>query len=163
MNIPYSDILTGLFLSAIFTGIIGLERQKRSKSAGITTHMILGISTFAIGVLQRELVLESVAFLQANPEFIGTYNVEGQRLSAQVLTGIGFLGAGTIFKQPDHITGLTTAVTLWSAGVIGLIMGMGHVELASGLAIAVIVVIFVFKELLHMNSSGVKRVDTPSN
>jgi hypothetical protein len=42
-------------------------------------------------------------------------------------------------------------------------MGMGHVELASGLAIAVIVVIFVFKELLHMNSSGVKRVDTPSN
>jgi putative Mg2+ transporter-C (MgtC) family protein len=160
MNIPYSEILTGLFLSAIFTGIIGLERQKRSKSAGITTHMILGISTFAIGILQRELVLESINFLEANPQLIGTYNIEGQRLSAQVLTGIGFLGAGTIFKQPDHITGLTTAVTLWSAGVIGLVMGMGQMVFASGLAIAVIVIIFVFKELLHINSSGVKRIYT---
>jgi putative Mg2+ transporter-C (MgtC) family protein len=160
MFIPYSEILTGLFLSAILTGIIGLERQKRSKSAGITTHMILGISTFAIGVLQRNLVLESIAFLQANPEFIGTYNIEGQRLGAQVLTGIGFLGAGTIFKQPDHITGLTTAVTLWSVGVIGLVMGMGNMILATGLAISVIIIIFVFKELLHMNSSVVKRIDT---
>jgi putative Mg2+ transporter-C (MgtC) family protein len=110
--------------------------------------------------LQRNLVLESIAFLQANPEFIGTYNIEGQRLGAQVLTGIGFLGAGTIFKQPDHITGLTTAVTLWSVGVIGLVMGMGNMILATGLAISVIVIIFVFKELLHMNSSGVKRIDT---
>ena len=157
MHIAYSEILIGLFLSAIFTGLIGLERQKRSKSAGITTHMILGISTFAIGILQRELVLESIAFLQANPELIGTYNIEGQRLSAQVLTGIGFLGAGTIFKQPDHITGLTTAVTLWSAGVIGLVMGMGQMVLASGLAIAVIVIIFIFKELLHMTSAGARK------
>jgi putative Mg2+ transporter-C (MgtC) family protein len=157
MHIPYSEILTGLFLSAILTGIIGLERQKRSKSAGITTHMILGISTFAIGVMQREIALQTLDFLRANPEFIGTYNIEGQRLSAQVLTGIGFLGAGTIFKQPDHITGLTTAVTLWSAGVIGLIMGMGHIVLATGLAITIIIIIFVFKELLHMTSAGVKK------
>ena len=157
MHIAYSEILIGLFLSAIFTGLIGLERQKRSKSAGITTHMILGISTFAIGILQRELVLESIAFLQANPELIGTYNIEGQRLSAQVLTGIGFLGAGTIFKQPDHITGLTTAVTLWSAGVIGLVMGMGQMVLASGLAMTVIVIIFIFKELLHMTSAGARK------
>jgi len=156
MHIAYSEILTGLFLSAILTGIIGLERQKRSKSAGITTHMILGISTFAIGVMQREIALQAVDFLRANPEFIGTYNIEGQRLSAQVLTGIGFLGAGTIFKQPDHITGLTTAVTLWSAGVIGLIMGMGHIVLATGLALTIIIIIFVFKELLHMSSAGTK-------
>jgi putative Mg2+ transporter-C (MgtC) family protein len=157
MHIPYSEILTGLFLSAILTGIIGLERQKRSKSAGITTHMILGISTFAIGVMQREIALQTLDFLRANPQFIGTYNIEGQRLSAQVLTGIGFLGAGTIFKQPDHITGLTTAVTLWSAGVIGLIMGMGHIVLATGLAITIIIIIFVFKELLHMTSAGAKK------
>jgi putative Mg2+ transporter-C (MgtC) family protein len=157
MHIAYSEILTGLFLSAILTGIIGLERQKRSKSAGITTHMILGISTFAIGVMQREIALQTLDFLRANPEFIGTYNIEGQRLSAQVLTGIGFLGAGTIFKQPDHITGLTTAVTLWSAGVIGLIMGMGHIVLATGLAIVIIIIIFVFKELLHMTSAGAKK------
>ena len=156
MHIAYSEILTGLFLSAILTGIIGLERQKRSKSAGITTHMILGISTFAIGVMQREIALQTLDFLRANPEFIGTYNIEGQRLSAQVLTGIGFLGAGTIFKQPDHITGLTTAVTLWSAGVIGLIMGMGHIVLATGLAIVIIIIIFVFKELLHMTNVGTK-------
>lgn len=157
MNIPYSEILTGLFLSAILTGIIGLERQKRSKSAGITTHMILGISTFAIGLMQREIALQTLEFLRANPEFIGTYNIEGQRLSAQVLTGIGFLGAGTIFKQPDHITGLTTAVTLWSAGVIGLIMGMGHIVLGTGLAIAIIIIIFFFKELLHMTGAGAKK------
>lgn len=157
MHIPYSEILTGLFLSAILTGIIGLERQKRSKSAGITTHMILGISTFAIGVMQREIALQTLDFLRANPEFIGTYNIEGQRLSAQVLTGIGFLGAGTIFKQPDHITGLTTAVTLWSAGVIGLIMGMGHTVLSAGLAITIIIIIFLFKELLHMTSAGAKK------
>ena len=157
MHIPYSEILTGLFLSAILTGIIGLERQKRSKSAGITTHMILGISTFAIGLMQREIALQTLDFLRANPEFIGTYNIEGQRLSAQVLTGIGFLGAGTIFKQPDHITGLTTAVTLWSAGVIGLIMGMGYIVLATGLATTIIIIIFIFKELLHMTSAGAKK------
>jgi putative Mg2+ transporter-C (MgtC) family protein len=74
-----------------------------------------------------------------------------------VLTGIGFLGAGTIFKQPDHITGLTTAVTLWSAGVIGLIMGMGYIVLATGLATTIIIIIFVFKELLHMTSAGAKK------
>ncbi len=157
MHIPYSEILIGLFLSAILTGIIGLERQKRSKSAGITTHMILGISTFAIGLMQREIALQTLDFLRANPEFIGTYNIEGQRLSAQVLTGIGFLGAGTIFKQPDHITGLTTAVTLWSAGVIGLIMGMGYIVLATGLATTIIIIIFIFKELLHMTSAGAKK------
>ena len=154
MLIPLNEVVLGFVVTAVLTGVIGLERQRRNKSAGITTHMILGVSTFAVGVLQRELSLTSIAFLLENPEFIGTYNIEGQRLAAQVLTGIGFLGAGTIFKQPDHITGLTTAVTLWSAGVIGLIIGLGYNILGLLLSLVVIFLVFFFKQVLHMTQNN---------
>ena len=67
MLIPLNEVLLGFVVTAVLTGVIGLERQRRNKSAGITTHMILGVSTFAVGVLQRELSLTSIAFLLENP------------------------------------------------------------------------------------------------
>lgn len=118
-----------ILLSVAIGFIIGLEREKTGKSVGIRT-----VSLITLG---------STLFCMMSPFEFG----DNSRIVAQVVSGIGFLGAGIIFKTEDGIKGLTTAATIWASAAIGCLIGMEmFVEAVSG-AVAIIIINIVFKYL----------------
>lgn len=147
MILSYYEILIRIGFTLLFVIVLGGERERRHKAAGITTHSLVGLSTCALGILQVELFEQAIVLAQANPSL--TVNIEGQRLIAQVITGIGFLGGGAILKTQNRIQGLTTAATLWGAGVLGIIFGLGFNELGVIMGITMIIVIYINKSVLY--------------
>lgn len=104
-------------------GFIGFERSKRYKEAGIRTHIIVCCAAALLMIVSkygfRDLADASGGFL------LGTHGADPARIAAQVISGIGFLGAGVIFKHGGTIKGLTTAAGLWTTAGIGLALGAG--------------------------------------
>lgn len=101
-----------LVLISILGGIIGWERESWSKPAGLKTHVLLGISAVLVAFMGREVAK-------------GDGHVDQTRIAAQLLSGIGFLGAGTIFRNGYFVKGLTTATSLLAITCIGMCVGFG--------------------------------------
>jgi putative Mg2+ transporter-C (MgtC) family protein len=113
--ITYPVAAFRLFLSFIAGGLVGFERARRRQSAGLRTHILICLgSTF--------LMLLSI---WVPAEFLGMKNGDPGRIAAQVVSGIGFLGAGSIIRLGNTIKGLTTAASLWFIAAIGLGLGAG--------------------------------------
>ncbi|MBR1396582.1 MAG: MgtC/SapB family protein [Selenomonadaceae bacterium] len=110
------ELLLRLALSCVLGGVIGYERQSRRKSAGLRTNVLVCLGSCLIMVLSEALYL--------NVE--GRTNADPARLAAQVVSGIGFLGAGAIMKEGLTVTGLTTAACLWVVAGVGLAVGAGY-------------------------------------
>ena len=114
--IPEWELCLRLLLSCILGGVIGYERQSRRKSAGLRTNMLVCLGSCLIMVLSQEMY----------QEVEGKTNADPARLAAQVVSGIGFLGAGAIMKEGLTVTGLTTAACLWVVSGVGLAIGAGY-------------------------------------
>lgn len=142
------DYFIRLLIVIVITGIIGFEREYKHKAAGFSTHVLVAIGACGIALLQQIQLHEALAYAADNG--IVSPNFENQRLIAQVVTGIGFLGAGTILKTSNHISGLTTAASIWVCGMIGLIIGVGQIELGLVVGLQAIIVLYVFKTIQRM-------------
>lgn len=107
------ELLIRLVLSLVFGGIVGFEREMTRKPAGLRTHMLvcLGACLFTV----------SSFFISPSPS-----GVDLARIAAGVVTGIGFIGAGSIIAKKGDVKGLTTAASLWLVAAIGLTLGMGN-------------------------------------
>lgn len=132
-------------MAALCGGIIGLERELKQKPAGLRTNIMICVGAamyMAIGML---VVRE------------GATGVDPTRIAAQVVSGIGFLGAGCIIQQGAHITGLTSAATIWVVAAIGLIAGAGFPLLALIAALLVLLTLVVLapieERLFHPSHS----------
>lgn len=110
------EILTRLTISCLLGGIIGYERQSRRKSAGLRTNLLVCLGSCLIMII-------SITIYQSVE---GKTNADPARLAAQVVSGIGFLGAGAIMKEGLTVTGLTTAACLWVVAGVGLAVGGGY-------------------------------------
>jgi len=132
-----STIVIRLLLITVLAGTIGSEREFRSRPAGVRTHILVGIGAAIIALIQQGIAQEALGFALANPGAAGVVRSDPARLIAQVVSGIGFLGAGTIIVQRRSIKGLTTAASLWATAGLGLATGMGYYAIAclGGLAI----------------------------
>lgn len=106
-----------LLLAAFLGACIGYERERRNQPAGLRTHTILSIGSALAMCISIDLAME---FRSLAP------NGDPARLAAQVVSGIGFLGAGAIIKFGANIKGLTTATSLWTVAIVGLAVGAGH-------------------------------------
>ncbi len=152
-------ILLRMGLTTIFVGLIGLERQMKHKIAGVTTHLMVAFGACGIAILQELLYHEALdlAIQMADQGIV--VNLERQRVIAQVVVGVGFLGAGTILKTSNGIYGLTTAATLWLGSMIGLAFGMG----AYTLGVVMSLFSFVFLTLIRriLEKTAVKHVKSP--
>ncbi len=109
------DYLCPLVFSLILCGCIGLERESHGRAAGLRTHILVGISSTLI-------VLSSIYMAQSRTYGIA---IDPGRVAAGVVTGIGFIGAGTIIRFRASIKGLTTAASIWAAAAVGLAIGSG--------------------------------------
>jgi putative Mg2+ transporter-C (MgtC) family protein len=131
-------ILLPLILTFLFASFVGLERQNVGKAAGLSSHILVAMGAAAIAIMQR-LMFEHQLFLQGTGVSI---DPEGQRVIAQVVTGIGFVGAGVIIKdQANVVKGITTAATIWVTAMIGLILGSGYIIVGSVLGIFIVIFI----------------------
>ena len=122
-------ILQSIGLTIVFVGLIGYERQRKHKIAGLTTHILVALGACGVTLVQELMVQDSLQFILDNPQFSANIMIERQRIIAQVVTGVGFLGAGAILKTNGYITGLTTASSLWISAIIGIIFGAGYIVL----------------------------------
>lgn len=113
-------MITRLMLASVLGGLIGLEREMHGRPAGFRTHLLVALGSCLFS-------FTSVEFYRQYGNFSGTVpvGVDAARIAAQVVSGIGFLGAGAIIKEKASIRGLTTAACLWVAAAIGLACGTG--------------------------------------
>lgn len=123
----YSEVSIRLIIATLAGGLIGLEREVVHKPAGVRTHMLvsLGSALFVLVTLQE--IPNEVA-----------------RIIAGIATGIGFLGAGTIFKSNNDVQGLTTAASIWTVAAVGLSVGLGYYLMT-------ITSVFLILIILHLN------------
>ena len=129
----------GYFLRIVIAGIsgaiIGYERKNRMKEAGIRTHLIVAIGSALMMVVSKYGFFDTVTYLG---------KADGSRIASQIVTGVGFLGAGTIFVRQNVISGLTTAAGLWATAGIGMAIGAGMYGVGIATAILIILVQFLF-------------------
>lgn len=128
-----------LLVAMALGGVVGMERQTRGRAAGLRTNILVCLGSATVIVVFQKLSLE----FSANAA--DAIRMDPARAAAGVITGIGFLGAGTIMKSKDFIRGLTTAATIWVVSAIGVAVGLGEYTIASALTILVLLTLF----LLH--------------
>jgi len=144
-------ILKSLGLTILFVGLIGFERQRRNKIAGLTTHLLVALGAAGLTMVQQVMVQDSIQFIAENPNFAGQVVLERQRIVAQIVSGIGFLGTGAILKTNGYISGLTTASTLWISAIIGIIFGYGLYTLGITLSLLTLFILTIIKNVFrHM-------------
>ena len=137
------DFLLRIFCAAILGGIIGLEREYRAKEAGFRTHFLVALGSALF------MIVSAYGFSDAMNNELQRWDVS--RVAAQVVSGIGFIGAGTIiFRKAENIvSGLTTAAGLWVTAAMGLACGGGMYVLAIGSTIMVLLGLEAFNYFLH--------------
>lgn len=144
-----------LFLAVIIGCVIGIERERKNRPAGMRTHVLVCVGACIIAVLENLMIADTIAL---NMDNLHTgIAVSNGRISAQVVSGIGFLGAGTIFISQKKIAGLTTAASLWNVACLGLAVGMGYYGLAVGGCVIVIITLSLLQRVVRVNS--VKHVE----
>ncbi len=112
------EALFPIILAALLAALPGLDRERRLRPAGLRTHMIVSVSAAMITILAR---------LQYGPHSDST-----ARIVANVLTGIGFLGAGVIMQRKKLVHDVTTAASIWMVALVGIVVGYGYYILATG-------------------------------
>lgn len=150
-SFTYFDILISLALAVIISGVIGFERETKSKPAGLKTHIIVCVSATIVALIQREMTFTTLSYISQHPELKGIVSLRTTDMLANVITGIGFLGAGTIIVTKGKVAGLTTAASVWGVAVLGLGIGLGYWQVS----ITGAVVIFAALEFIDKVLIGV--------
>jgi putative Mg2+ transporter-C (MgtC) family protein len=120
-------------MATLLCGLIGAEREFRSKQAGLKTMIMIGLGSTLFTILSIKIGLSS-----------------HDRIASNIVTGIGFLGAGVIFKEDNQVKGLTTACVIWIVAAIGMAIGSGYYEQAIGVTLVVLLALLIFPFLEEM-------------
>jgi putative Mg2+ transporter-C (MgtC) family protein len=119
-TLGWDEALLRLALAAALGAAVGLERELREREAGLRTHLLVALGSALFTIVSA---YGFHAFLNSGASVVRT---DPTRIAAQIVTGIGFLGAGAIIRQGLSVRGLTTAATLWAVAAIGLAVGAGY-------------------------------------
>jgi len=140
-EITFAEELLRITLAAGLGAAVGLERELREHEAGLRTHMLVAVGSALFTLVSAYGFGEF--FAQTGP----VVPVDPTRIAAQIVTGIGFLGAGAIIRQGMNVRGLTTAATLWAVAAIGLACGAGYYSGAVATTVVVLVALWPVKIL----------------
>lgn len=130
-------VIIALVLTVVFAAAIGTEREIRGRSAGLRTHLLVGVGSAIIMIIS----------IYGFPNMPVGWSRDPARLAAQVVAGVGFLGAGAIIHNNGGIKGLTTASTIWLSMAIGLACGSMNFTLAAGGTLVVMIVLISFRKV----------------
>lgn len=142
------QIIFRLVLVVLLVAMIGWDRQKKNRPAGVLVHILVALGAAIVGMVQQELQSQAINFALSHPNVQDLIASDAARLIAAVISGIGFLGAGTIIVTKRVVRGLSTAASLWASAVIGIAIGMGYYWIAVlGSAAILLSLIFIEKIL----------------
>jgi len=136
------EYILRLLVATLLGAVIGLDREFRTKAAGFRTHVLVALGSALFMII-------SVHGFDDLPKDQMTLRMDPARIAAQVVTGIGFIGAGTIIFQKNVVKGLTTAAGLWVTAAIGLACGVGMYVLAAVSSLLVLICFEAFNFFLH--------------
>ena len=121
-DVPVVEQIGRLLLATLLGAVFGIERELKGKPAGFITFMLVSLGSCLIALLQINIVKLTI---EANANLATPINTDVSRIIAQVISGVGFLGAGTILHNRGNVKGITTAALLWVSAGIGLCVGIG--------------------------------------
>jgi putative Mg2+ transporter-C (MgtC) family protein len=127
--------VTPILLAILVGGLIGFERERHGRPAGLRTHILVCLASTLLIFAARQIPPELLANAAG-----GRIVMDPNRLAAGIVTGIGFLGAGTVIRAGDIVRGITTGATIWTVAGLGIVIGQGEYVLAS---VGAVVVLFV--------------------
>ena len=142
------EIIIRLGLALVFSAVIGLEREVKHRPAGLKTHVIVCLGATIIALIQQQITYEVLMSNNAN------LSSDPARLIAQCISGIGFLGAGTIIVTNRNVSGLTTAASLWMTACLGIAVGMGFYEISIIGFISILIALIGLQQLLLFQFSS---------
>ena len=146
------EVVPALFV-VLFCGLIGLEREVHHKDAGMRTHILVGLGS---------CLFTLVSLYGAPATLTGTMRWDASRIAAQVVSGIGFIGAGVIFFEHDSVRGLTTASAIWVAAAVGMSCGAGMIAVAALIVLlyflAILAVAPIARRLIRRGTEGRLRI-----
>lgn len=144
-----TDDIIRILIALLVGAVVGTEREYRSKSAGLRTMILVSLGSCLFTILSVRIGMPSSA----------------DRIAANIITGIGFLGAGVIFKDDNRVSGITTATTIWMVAALGMAIGSGHFQAAMVGTVAVIIVLIGLAPMQNVierwNSSRSYRIVSP--
>lgn len=143
-NAPW-ELVTQLVISAALGGIIGFEREYHHKAAGFRTHFLVALGSTLFTILSRSTLVWG-----------NNTQIDPTRIAAQIITGIGFIGAGAILRKEDRIEGLTTAAGIWTTAAIGMAVGVG-LYFISAVSVVLIYVMRVISKFVNKTIDKVKQ------
>jgi putative Mg2+ transporter-C (MgtC) family protein len=135
-------ILVKLILAAVAGGLVGLEREKHGRPAGLRTNLLVSVGACTMVIVSEAFYLK-YGFLDVE----SAVRFDPSRIAAQIVTGVGFLGAGVILKEGVSVRGLTTAASLWVVAGLGMAFGVGYFSLGVIATILVLVSLVFLKRL----------------
>jgi putative Mg2+ transporter-C (MgtC) family protein len=142
-ELTWVDVAIRLFAAAALGGAIGLEREVREREAGLRTHLLVSVGAALFTLVSAYGWSDFTFSARSGVTFDPT------RVAAQIVTGIGFLGAGAIIRQGLSVRGLTTAATLWLSAAIGMASGAGYLEAAVIATVGAIITLWPLRIVAH--------------
>ena len=146
----WQEMTLRLLLAVAVGAIIGIERERKNRPAGMRTHVLVCVGAAMIAIIDTLNITETLELNRLSDDTGIAISVG--RMSAQVISGIGFLGAGTILVSQKKIAGLTTAASLWCTACLGLAAGMGHYALAIAGFLIVIITLALMQRVVRVNT-----------
>ena len=143
------EVSVRLLLAVVIGGLIGYERELNNRAAGFRTHILVCVGAAVTSIIQLYSLEQVKALIIENPAMEGVVSADLSRMGAQVISGVGFLGVGTIIHEKGSVKGLTTAASLWVVASIGLAVGFGYYSLSIMSFICVFLVLVLLKGFEH--------------
>ncbi|GAA0085494.1 MgtC/SapB family protein [Clostridium sp. CTA-7] len=165
MPLSIREIIIRLIFSVFVGGIIGYERERKRRAAGLRTHILVCVGATIISLLQIDIGNKAIAIIEANKDLSEIIKIDYGRLGAQVITGVGFIGAGAIVHTKGNIKGLTTAATLWVVACLGLSIGMGEYYVSIFGAIIIVITLVFLKSIENrfISKNVIKKIEIKYN
>lgn len=164
-ELPLYEIILRIVMAIIIGGVIGYERGHQNRPAGFRTHILVCLGAAIVSMIQDQLRVNILKYIILHPEVAQVLKTDLGRIGAQVVSGIGFLGAGTIMRDKGIIGGLTTAASIWATGCLGLSIGWGFYYLAIPAGIGIIIVLVTLKKLERywIENKHIMKIDIQYN
>jgi putative Mg2+ transporter-C (MgtC) family protein len=157
MRLSILEIVVRLTLAMVIGGVIGFERQYKNRPAGLRTHILVCMGAAIVALIQDQIANEALRDAMNYPELTGVIRSDQARLIAQIVSGVGFLGAGTIIVTKQSVTGLTTAASLWAIAGLGIAIGMGYYAIALTSFVGIFFALTLVKKIIHVPTT--KRLE----
>lgn len=150
-TLTYVDIMIRLLAAVFVAGMIGIDREVKNRPAGMRTHILVCVGAMLIAMIEQETVARVI---ELNSSVV---NTSMGRITSTVVSGVGFLGAGTIVLSNRKVSGLTTAASLWCTACIGLAIGSGYIVMALITGVLILFTLKVLQCIIHVNT--LKRLE----